>query len=115
MKEYGLPVRIFYANMLHIGLRFKVIDGQLKVSGNMEIVTPVLKAEIVKRAQHLIELLQPEVPAELEPFFYRLLKVDELKEAIRIAEVLGISLRTTPVNGGWLVEIMNMRVKKEKA
>lgn len=112
MIETGKPIRIFYANMLRIGVICKVRNGQLKVGGNMAIMTPVLKEEIVKRAEHLIELLSPEPPPELEPYFYRLLKLDELREAIRTAEIMGISLRTTPVNGGWLVEIMNHRYSK---
>jgi hypothetical protein len=75
-------------------------------------MTPVLQEEIIKRADHLIELLSPEVPEELQQYFYKLIKVNELQEAIRTAEILGISLRSTPVNGGWLVEIMNHRVSK---
>lgn len=111
--EYGLPVRIFYANMLRIGLRFRVVNGQLRVKDTQGIMTPVLQAEIVKRAEHLIELLAPEVPEPLAPYFYRLLKLDEMKDAIAIAELMGISLRTTPVNGGWLIEIMNHRIRRE--
>lgn len=115
MIDFDKPIRIFYANMLRIGLTFRVRNGQLRVGGNMEIMTPVLKDEIKKRSEHLIDLLSPQVPAELEPYFYRLIKLDELKEAIRVAEVIGISLRTTPVNGGWLIEIMNRRASsKEK-
>lgn len=98
--------------MLRIGIICKVRNGQLKVKDSLGIMTPVLKEEITKRAEHLIELLSPEPPPELEPYFYRLLKLDELKEAIRTAEVLGISLRTTPCNGGWLIEIMNYRLSK---
>lgn len=110
MIDEGKPIRIFYANMLRIGLTFRVRGVQLRVGGNKEILTPVLKDEIAKRAEHLIALLSPEVPEELAPYFHRLIKMDELKEAIRIAEVLGISLRSTPVNGGWLIEILNRRV-----
>lgn len=109
------PIRIFYANMLRIGLKFKVRDGQLKVGGNMEIMTPVLQDEIIKRASHLIELLSPEVPEALRPYFYRLISVNEVKEAIAIAEPMGISLRQTPVNSGWLIEILNRRASKELA
>lgn len=112
MIETGKPIRIFYANMLRIGVICKVHNGQLKVKDTQNIMTPVLQEEIIKRADHLIELLSPEVPEELRQYFYKLLKVDELQEAIRTAEILGISLRTTPVNGGWLVEIMNHRVSK---
>lgn len=114
MIELGLPIRIFYANMLRIGLTLKVVNGQLKVGGNMEIMSPVLQEEIVKRAEHLIDLLSPDVPEPLLPYFYKLLKIDELKEAIGIAEQMGISLRQTPANGGWLIEILNRRVSKER-
>lgn len=110
--DFNNPIRIFYANMLRIGLVFKIRDGKLKVSDPNGVVTPVLKEEIRKRAEHLIDLLSPEIPEELEPYFYRLIRVDELKEAIRIAEVMGISLRTTPVNGGWLIEIVNRKITK---
>jgi len=112
MDKYLKPIRIFYANMLRIGLTLRVRDGQLKVGGNTELLTPVIKDEIRKRAEHLIDLLSPEVPQELEPYLYRLLKLDELKDAISVAEIMGISLRTTPVDSGWLIEIMNDRVRK---
>lgn len=116
MIEEGKPIRVFYANMLRIGLTFRVRDGQLKVGGNTALLTPVIKEEIRKRAEHLIALLSPEVPEQLEPYFYRLLKLEELKEVIYVAEIMGVSLRTTPVNGGWLIEIVNRHVsRKEKA
>lgn len=114
MLDEGKPIRVFYANMLRIGLTLRVRDGQLKVGGNTELLTPVIKDEIRKRAEHLIELLAPEVPEQLEGYFYRLLKLDELKDAIRIAEIMGISLRTTPVNGGWLIEIVNRHVSRKE-
>jgi len=108
------PIRIFYANLLRSGIKLKVENGKLKVGGNMEIMTPVYQDEIIKRAEQLIELLSPEVPEPLLPYFYRLIKVDEVKEAVGIAEQMGISLRQTPVNSGWLVEILNRRVSKER-
>jgi len=112
MIEHGTPIRIFYANMLRIGLKLKVADGQLKVRDTQGIMTPVLQEEIIKRSEHLIELLSPEVPEQLQAYFYRLIKLDELKEAIYIAEVMGLSLRGTPVNGGWLIEIVNHKIRK---
>lgn len=112
MIEPGKPIRIFYANMLRIGVICKVRNGQLKVKDTQGIMTPVLQEEIVRRVDHLIELLSPDVPEQLQQYFYKLIKVDEVQEAIRTAEILGISLRQTPVNGGWLVEIMNHRVSK---
>jgi hypothetical protein len=107
------PIRVFYGNLLRIGIRLRVVNGTLRVKDTQGIMTPVLKEEIGKRASHLVELLSPDVPAELEPFFYRLIKLDELQDAIGIAEMLGISLRHTPANGGWLIEIVNHRFSKE--
>jgi hypothetical protein len=49
----------------------------------------------------------------LQPYFYRLIKVNEVKDAVGIAEQMGISLRQTPVNSGWLIEIQNYRISKE--
>lgn len=106
------PIRIFYANMLRIGIKMRVVDGQLKVRDTTGIMTPVLQDEIIKRAEQLTDLLAPEVPEQLEKYFYRLINVDELKEAIYIAEVMGLSLRGTPVNGGWLIEIVTHRASK---
>jgi hypothetical protein len=110
--DEGKPIRIFYANLLHAGLTFRVYDGQLKIGGKRELLSPVVREEIKRRAEHLIELLSPEIPEALEPYFYKLIKVDELKEAIGVAEQMGMSLRTTPVNGGWLIEILNRHVGK---
>jgi hypothetical protein len=95
-----------------MGIGLRLVNGQLKVGGNTEILSPILQEEIVKRAGGLIELLAPEVPEALLPYFYRLIKVDEVKVAVGIAEQMGISLRTTPVNGGWLIEIQNYRLSK---
>jgi hypothetical protein len=91
------------------------VNGTLKVGGNKTLLTPAVKEEIARRAEHLVELLAPEVPEALDPYFYRLITVDELRQAIDIAEQMGISLRTTPVNGGWLIEIFNRRHSKERA
>jgi len=110
--DHGFPIRAFYANCLRSGLTLRVVDGKLKVGGNTEILSPVYREEIIKRAEQLIEMLSPEVPEPLQPYFYRLLKVDEVKEAVGIAEQMGISLRQTPVNMGWLLEIANHRVSK---
>ena len=115
MMDYGLPVRIFYANLLRMGITMRVAEGQLKVGGNKTLLTPAVKAEIAKRAEHLVELLSPEVPEPLEPYFYRLISVDEVKRAIEIAEQMKIALRATPVNGGWLLEIRERSMSKEPA
>jgi hypothetical protein len=113
MDKYNKPIRIFYANLLRAGIKLRVVDGKLRVGGNTEILSPVLQEEIVKRAGGLIELLAPEVPEALQPYFYRLIKVNEVKDAVGIAEQMGISLRQTPVNSGWLIEIQNYRISKE--
>lgn len=114
MLDTNKPIRVFYANLLRHGINLRVVNGQLKVSGNMEIMTPVYQEEIKKRAEQLIDLLSPEVPEPLLPYFYRLIKVDEVKAAVGIAESMGISLRQTPVNSGWLIEILNHRIPKGK-
>lgn len=115
MLDTNKPIRIFYANLLRMGIVVRAYNGTLKVGGNRELLTPVLKEEIAKRAEHLLELLAPEVPEPLEPYFGRLLLLDELKQAVGIAEQMGVSLRQTPVNGGWLLEIMNHRLSKKPA
>lgn len=102
MIDYGKPVVTFYANMLHIGLKIKVVNGQLKVGGNTDLVTPVLQGEIVKRAEALVEMLKPPVPEPLQPYFGRLITVTEVIEVMGIAERLQVGIKTTPVNGGWL-------------
>ncbi|PYJ11251.1 MAG: hypothetical protein DMF06_03305 [Verrucomicrobia bacterium] len=95
-----------------MGIHLRAYNGKLKVTGRMDLCTPVLQEEIVKRSEQLIELLSPEVPEPLAPYFYRLIKVDEVREVVGIAEQMGISLRQTPVNGGWLIEITNHRMSK---
>lgn len=115
MIDKGKPIRVFYGNLLRVGIIIRANNGTLKVGGNRELLTPVLKEEIAKRAEHLLELLSPEVPEPLEPYFHRLISVDEVKQAVGIAEQMGISLRQTPVNSGWLIEIMNHRHSKEPA
>lgn len=114
IMDRGFPIRIFYANLLRAGLKLRVVNGQLKVGGNTEILSPVLQEEIIKRAAQLTELLAPEVPEALRPYFYRLIKVNEVKEAVGIAEQMGISLRQTPVNSGWLLEIVNHHASKRE-
>lgn len=115
MLDTNKPIRIFYANLLRMGITVRAVNGTLKVGGNRELLTPVLKEEIRMRAEHLVELLSPEIPEPLEPYFGRLLLLDELKQAIGIAEQMGLSLRQTPANGGWLIEIVNHRMSKKPA
>jgi hypothetical protein len=115
MIDTNKPIRVFYANLLRAGIILRVVDGQLKFGGKTEILSPVYREEIIKRASHLVDLLLPEVPEVLRPYFYRLISVNELRDAIGIAETMGISLRQTPVSGGWLIELLNRRVNKEPA
>jgi hypothetical protein len=101
--DYGLPIRVFYANLLKSGLELRVANSKLVVDGNVDILSPVLKEEIVKRSKHLIELLTPLPTEELAPYFGRLLYLDELKQALRAAEQIRAKVDATPVNGGWLL------------
>jgi hypothetical protein len=101
--DYGLPIRVFYANLLKAGLELRVDNSKLVVDGNVDILSPVLKEEIVKRSKHLIELLTPAPTGELAPYFGRLLYLDELKQALTTAEQLKVIVDATPCNGGWLL------------
>lgn len=103
LERYNMPVKLFYGNMLKIGLKFKVKDGQLKVGGNKDALTPVLKDEIAKRAELLIDLLTPPPSEEMERYFGRLLVLKELGEALRLAEMLNEKVDSLPVNGGWIL------------
>lgn len=103
IDKYGLPIKIFYSNLLAMGIRLKVKDGQLRVGGRRDLVTPVLRAEIEKRAGLLVETFTPEPSADMERYFWRLLKLDELKDALRMAEMLSEHVDALPVNGGWLL------------
>jgi hypothetical protein len=103
--DYGLPIRVFYANLLRSGLELRVdsATGKLLVDGNIDILSPVYKEEIIKRKQFLVELLTPEPVEELAPYFGRLLRLDELKQALATAEQVKANVDATPVNGGWLL------------
>ncbi len=103
MIDLGKPIVVFYANMLKIGIRLRVVDGQLRVKDTQAIMTPVIRAEIEKRADHLIELLSPTVPVELQPYFWRLITVKEVVEVMGIAERIGVDVRQIPCNGGWIM------------
>jgi len=102
-SNYGKPIRIFYANLLHSGLKLRVANDKLMVDGNVDILSPVLKEEIVKRSKHLIELLTPLPTEELAPYFGRLLRLDELKQALGIAAQIKMQIDAMPCNGGWLL------------
>lgn len=101
--DYGKPIKIFYANLLHCGVELSAEDGRLYVDGNTEALSPVYRDEIVKRKAHLIEMLTPAPPSELEPYFGRLLKLNELTQALGVAEQMQARVDATPANGGWLL------------
>lgn len=103
IERYNLPIKIFYGNMLKIGVKFNVVDGQLKVGGRMDIVTPVLEDEIIKRSSHLVEMLTPGPSPEMAGYFGRLLKLEELKVALNAAQQLQERVDAYPVNGGWIL------------
>lgn len=113
MINLNNPIRIFYGNLLYIGVKLRVKDGQLRISGNIEALSPVYRDEIQKRKEHLIDLLDVTPPEELAPYFFRLLKVTELTEALRIAERIQVGVKSLPVNGGWLIELeKSMRLER---
>jgi hypothetical protein len=106
--KYGRPIKVFYANLLHMGLDLRVANNKLTVDGNLDIVSPVLKDEIIKRSKHLIELLTPAPAEELAPYFGRLLRLDELKQALHLTETIKMKVDATPCNGGWLLVTSKM-------
>lgn len=99
----GAPIRVFYGNMLKIGVKIKVVDGQLRVGGNMEIVSPAIEEEIVKRAEHLIDMLTPAPSEQMARHFGRLLTLEQLKVALNEAQQLQERVDSFPVNGGWIL------------
>lgn len=103
LDRWNLPVKIFYANLLHMGITLRVKDGALRIGGNKELCTPVLQAEIEKRAEHLIDMLTPEPPKEMASAFGRLLTLDEMKQALNTANFFEVKVDALPVNGGWLL------------
>lgn len=103
LARYNIPIKIFYANMLKIGIKLRATNGALKVGGNRELLTPVLQDEITKRAEHLIEMLTPPPSEGMAHYFGRLLKLEELQQALRTAEALGERVDAWPIDGGWLL------------
>lgn len=99
----GLPIKIFLANLLFAGVTLAVVDGKLRVGGKTSILSPVYRDEIMKRKEHLIDLLSPVPPPSLRAYCYRLLKVRHLQEALNIAAQERIEVWHLPVNGGWLI------------
>lgn len=103
MQRYGFPVKIFYVNMLKIGITISAENGRLKVSGNREAITPVIKEEIIKRSEQLVDLLTPAPSPEMASCFGRLLTLDELTQALHTAELLRERVDSYPLDGGWLL------------
>jgi hypothetical protein len=103
MIELGRPIKVFLGNLYYQGITVAVEDGRLRVGGQTDKLSPVYRDEIIKRREQLIDLLSPPVPDELRRYFGRLLRVDELVEALGVAERIDANLQATPVNGGWIV------------
>lgn len=110
LDRYNLPIKVFYGNMLKIGIKFRVAEGQLKVKDTQKIMTPVLQEEISKRAEHLIALLTPAPPEEMASHFGRLLTLEELKQALNTAAFLREKVDATPCNGGWILTTAKYKV-----
>jgi len=104
--NYGLPVRIFYANLLRHGVTLRVDNGTLKLGGDgRKTLSPAYRKEIERRAPQLLELLSPSVPEPLQSYTGRMLTVTEAEEAQRVATEVAAHITLTPVNGGWLMLI----------
>jgi hypothetical protein len=102
MIDFGKPVKVFLGNLYFLGVKVRVVDGQLRITGDTAKLSPAYREEIVRRSEQLIDLLSPAVPEELRPYFSRLISVDEVVDAMGIAERIDAHLLTSPVNGGWL-------------
>lgn len=104
--EYGKPIRVFVGNLFFWGFRLWVEDGQLQVKApaDKSPIPPLLAEEIVKRAGYIKEVLKPFPAGPLQKYQGRLVNVQELAEALGEADMAGVKLRGTPVDGGWLVE-----------
>ncbi len=109
MIDYNAPIRIFYANLLRFGFRLSVAEGQLQVRGPMQTLSPAYRDEIVRRRQHLIDLLSPEPPEPLAPYAYRLLTLAECNQALEIAKQMAYPIQSYPVDGGWLLEFLDTK------
>lgn len=101
--EIGKPIIIFLGNLYYLGFTVAVVDGRLRIGGDTTKLSPAYRTEIQRRAEHLIELLSPPVPDELAPYFGRLFRAGDCPNVLAIAERLGVDVRLTPVDGGWLM------------
>ena len=104
MFDLNKPIRIFYANLLRIGITLRVVDGVLRIGGNgREFLSPAYREEIERRAPQLIELLSPPVPEPLKPYAGRLLSVYETEVVTEIAAAIDAHITPFPANGGWVL------------
>src|SRR5690606_26674897 len=97
------PIAIFYKNLLRHGVKLAVVDGQLRVGGDLSNISGTYRDEIVRRKEHLIDLLGPPVPEPLQPYIGKVILLDDAVHAIGIANQMEIKLRQYPVQGGWLL------------
>ena len=104
MLNYNSPIRIFLSNLYRIGITLRVVDDKLRIGGaGRATLSPVYRAEIVRRAPQLIELLSPPVPEPLKPYAGRLLSVYEMEDATKVAAEIGANITPFPANGGWVL------------
>ena len=102
--EYGRPIRVFYGNLLRVGITLRVVDGVLRIGGQGRTnLSPAYRKEITRRAFQLIEILEPPVPDELMPYFHRPLTVQEIEAATNIAKQIGAHIAPFPANGFWIL------------
>ena len=100
---YNWPIAIFYANMLWHGIRAKVVNGELRIGGDLSSVSPVYRDEIVRRSEQLIDLLGTPTPEELAPYIGKVIPLADAMEGIGIAKQMRVKLRQFPVQRGWIL------------
>lgn len=107
MVGYGMPIKIFLGNLYMHGFAVSVGDaGELIVKPPAGYaMPPAFVAEISKRKALLLDVLLPMPPADLAPYFGRLINDDECDAAEAVAVQLGIALDVSPVNGRYLLAV----------
>lgn len=114
MNDYGRPLRLFVMNLYAMGFRLWVEPNEdgapvLCVKGpeGYDPPTPVLAAEIEKRARFLVDILKPFPAGPIQKFYGRLLSRDEKEEALQEAVKHGYTFTATPawLEGWWLIEV----------
>ena len=121
--QLGRPIKLFLGNLYRHGFTLTVASGKLHVAppaDNPDLLFDGLRQEIIKRKAQIINLFTPAPPPELEPYFFRLLTVNEFTDAAHVADRIGVYLDATPVDGGWLIYISKIErppkpAKKSKA